>query len=187
MVSILNYLRAMNANLSDDIQSFLDLQTTKEFLAVADKFIQLLETKEIVIEDFVKHAHEILASLYCAGFNLQTIDLKYSDDKSDFDRDSLFENKNVNLIAELGDEGFYWEIFDPCFKQDNDKVLGYLVDDFGDIYRDLKIELEKIKINSDEAVEDALWQLKFNFHHHWGNHCIDALRYFHWYWYNNKL
>lgn len=176
----------MSAKLSDDIQSFLELETTKDFLAVANMFIQLLETKEIVLDDFVKQAHGILGNLYSAGFNLQTIELKYADDKSDFDRDA-FDNKNVNLISELGDEEFYWQTFDPSFKLDDEKVLGLLSDDFGDIYRDLKIELEKIKLNSDEAVEDALWQLKFSFHHHWGNHCIDALRYLHYYWYNNKL
>jgi len=61
------------------------------------------------------------------------------------------------------------------------------VDDFADIYRDLKIELIKIeKIGTDEAVEDALWQIKWSFVHHWGQHCINALRYFHYLYYDGK-
>jgi hypothetical protein len=70
---------------------------------------------------------------------------------------------------------------------DKEPTQGWLVDDFADIYRDLKIELTKIeKIGTDEAVEDALWQLKWSFTNHWGQHCINALRALHYLWYDGK-
>ncbi|WP_425529083.1 DUF5063 domain-containing protein [Leptospira levettii] len=35
-------------------------------------------------------------------------------------------------------------------------------------------------------VEDGLWNLKWSFIHHWGKHCIDALRYLHYLIYDGK-
>ncbi|TGL21037.1 DUF5063 domain-containing protein, partial [Leptospira levettii] len=37
-----------------------------------------------------------------------------------------------------------------------------------------------------EIVEDGLWNLKWSFIHHWGKHCIDALRYLHYLIYDGK-
>lgn len=74
---------------------------------------------------------------------------------------------------------------DPGWKiADKEPTQGWLIEDFSDIYRDLKIELNKIDtIATNEAVEDALWQLKWSFFNHWGNHCINAIRYLHYYCY----
>lgn len=56
-----------------------------------------------------------------------------------------------------------------------------LSDDFMDIYVDLKKSLSQIdKIETDEAIENAFWQLKWGFSNHWGHHCISALRYLHY-------
>jgi hypothetical protein len=109
-------------------------------------------------------------------------------------------NQNQALISTLGKDCFYWEVFDPTYtEQDNgqpgqdwkikdkEPTQGWLVDDFSDIYRDLKIEFEKIKIGTDEAIEDAFWQMKWSFINHWGHHCINALRYLHYLWYDGKL
>jgi len=190
----------MTRQLSNDIFDFLNLYTTKEFLAAANKFVDLIENKTIKKEQFLKQAHSSLIDLYAAGHKLQEIELKYSSAESDFDRDKIFDSNNVELISELGEEAFYWEIFDPTYSEQNgepkigwtitdrEASQGWLVDDFGDIYRDIKIELEKINCTgTNEAVEDALWQLKFGFRNHWGGHAINAMRYLHYYWYNNKL
>ena len=182
----------MTAQLSNDILQFLNLDTTKDFLAAAKKFIDVLEDKTIPKEELLKYYHYALIQLYSTGHNLQEIEIKFSSADSEFNRDQIFDNKNAGLISELGEKAFYSEVFDPTYPAQNgiadgETSRGWLVDDFADIYRDLKIELEKIdKIGTDEAVEDALWQLKFSFRNHWGQHCINAMRYLHYYWYDNK-
>jgi hypothetical protein len=188
--------------ISPDIQTFLDKDSTKNFLKVAGKFIELVETKNISNEQFYRQAHETLIDLYSGGHKLEQIDLKYSSVDTDFGEtdDEFFRNQNQALISTLGKDCFYWEVFDPTYtEQDNgqpgqgwkitDKVptQGWLIDDFADIYRDLKIEIEKLKIETDEAIEDALWQMKWSFINHWGHHCINALRYLHYLWYDGKL
>jgi hypothetical protein len=177
----------MTAQLSNDILSFLNLQTTKDFLVAANKFISILEAEKIQKDDFIRQVHLALIELYSSGHKLQDIELNHSSADSDFDRDKLFDNKNQDLISELGGEAFYFESFDPSYEKEESPSQGWLVDDFADIYRDIKIELEKLKLETNEATEDALWQLKFSFRSHWGGHCINALRYLHYFSYDNKF
>jgi len=187
---------------SHDIQTFLDKETTISFLKVAEDFIELIEAENNSPEQFYKQAHGTLIDLYSSGHKLEQIELKYSSADSNFGKadDEFFKNQNQALISTLGKECFYWEVFDPTYTEnengqpeqgwkitDKEPSQGWLVDDFADIYRDLKIEIEKMKIETDEAVEDALWQMKWSFINHWGHHCVNALRYLHYLWYDGKL
>ena len=178
----------MTNTLSLDIKTFLQKDTTKNFLMTAQMFTDLLEKKDIPKDKFLKEAHTILIDLYLKGHQLEQIDLKYSDADTEFEKsdDELFKNQNQALIALLGDEAFYREIFDPINDKEEEPVQGWLVDAFADIYRDLKIELEKIKIGTDEAIEDAIWQMKWSFFNHWGRHCVSAIRALHFLYYDGK-
>lgn len=182
----------MTTKLSVDIIEFLERNSTQSFLIAARQFIALLEEKGMDKEVFFSKAHAMLLDLYLAGHNLNVINLKYSSVDSNFDDVEEFENKNSGLVAELGFEAYYWEVVDPTYSEkdgeanegrniiDKEPSLGWLVDDFADIYQELKAELSKIDyIKTDEAVEDGLWQLKWGFVHHWGKHSINALRYLH--------
>lgn len=172
--------------LSEELVEFLEQDSTIYFLAAANRFINIIESKEINKQEFIYQSREALADLYATGVKLEGISLRFTGADVDFDRDSLFENKNNNLVRELGHYVNYWEVFDPVYDKNEEPSQGWLVDDYADIYRDLKIEMEKMKIGTNEAVEDALWQLKFSFNYHWGSHCINALRYLHYLLYDNK-
>jgi hypothetical protein len=146
----------MNTEIATDIKEFLERTSTKTFLFAAREFVALLETTIPGKEEFCSKAHTALLELYSAAHKLDQIELKYSSAESDFDRDTIFENKNIGQISELGQEAFYWEIFDPTYSEreeqpntdwtisDREASQGWLVDDFADIYRDLKIELIKL-------------------------------------------
>ncbi|MCB0537754.1 MAG: DUF5063 domain-containing protein [Bacteroidetes bacterium] len=188
--------------LSTEINELLNKKSTTDFLNAARQFVTLLEKGDLDQEEFYKDSHKALSELYRTALELETIELIYSGPESEFkeiDQDEL-RKMNKNLISNLGKDCFYWEVFDPTYTEEDgkpglgwkntDKVptQGWLVDDFADIYANLKEELTKIdQIGTDEAIEDALWQLKFGFNHHWGNHCIDAMRALHYLWYDGKL
>jgi hypothetical protein len=188
----------MSDKLSADIKSLLENDSTKKFLLSAQQFVGLLENKELEKEVFYAKAHAALIDLYSAGHKLEPIGLKYSSHESNFDQNISSEYKNADLISGLGEQTFYWEIFNPNYYEkdgnpgkgweitDKEASQGYLSDDFADIYSELKTGLLQIDIGTDEAVEDALWQLKWSFIHHWGNHCIDALSYLHYLFYDGK-
>lgn len=189
----------MTDKLSEDIKNFLDKDSTKDFLKAARHFVDLLEIEQIDQEEFYLQAHKALVDLYAAGHKLVWIDLKYSDSDKDYDRDDFDRGKNAGKIGDLGEETFYWEVIDPTYTEqdgqpgqgwkitDKEPSQGWLVDDFSDIYNDLKTDLDKIDNNwTDEFVEDALWQMKWGFDHHWGHHCINAMRALHYLWYDGK-
>src|SRR5215204_3834294 len=136
----------MTAQLSNNIIDFLNLDTTRSFLVAAQQFIDILESENISKDNFLKQSHLALIDLYAAGQKLTEIELIYSSADSDFDRDKFFDNKNQNVISELGGQAFYFESFDPTYEKEESPSQGWLVDDFADIYRDLKIELEKLKL-----------------------------------------
>jgi sugar phosphate isomerase/epimerase len=187
--------------LSKEITELLKKESTIEFLAAARQFIKLVENSNLSNELFYKESHKSLATLYQTALNLENVDLIYSGPESEFkgiNKDEL-RKQNIKLISKLGKDSVYWEVFDPTYTEDDGKPgngwklkdkepsQGWLVDDFADIYADLKEEINKIdEIGTDESIEDALWQLKFGFNHHWGNHCINAMRALHFLWYDGK-
>ena len=71
----------------------------------------------------------------------------------------------------FGPHDSYWEVFDPY--ADEESVVGSLSDDFLDIYRDLKRGLVAFDAGHEQ---DAVWEWRFHFDHHWGEHAVDALR-----------
>ncbi len=163
-----------------DIQEFLERDTTQNFLNAAHQFIELLELEIINRDDFFKRAHMALINLYASGHKFEEIELKLEKKELDFNKSISFENKNLNQISTLGYDTKYRKVFNPINKNVHELIQGDIALDFEDIYCDLKNELEKMKIGTNEAVEDALWQMKFSFTMHWGNHCIDALRAMHY-------
>ncbi|WP_296317877.1 DUF5063 domain-containing protein [Winogradskyella sp. UBA3174] len=176
-------------NLSKEIQSLLESKETQYFLKVARGFIELIEVKHIKEKEFYLEIHKKLSELYNAGLSLNSVELIHSNENTEFKiaTEKRLEGKNVNLISSLGKDCFYWEVFDPTYEKENESTQGWLVDDIGDIYADLKEEVYKIdQIGTDEAIEDGLWQLKFGFTSHWGNHCVNALRALHYIYYEGK-
>ncbi len=187
---------------STEITELLNKKSTTDFLNAARQFVTLLENGDLNQETFYKDSHKALSELYRTALELETVELIHSGPNSKFDeidKDEL-RKMNKNFISNLGKDCFYWEVFDPTYTEENGKpghgweitdrepTPGWLVDDFADIYADLKEELTKIdQIGTDESIEDALWQLKFGFNHHWGNHCIDAMRALHYLWYDGKV
>jgi hypothetical protein len=55
------------------------------------------------------------------------------------------------------------------------------LDDLGDIYKDLQYSLRVFDLQIADSQENALWQFKFDFVKHWGEHCINALRALHFF------
>jgi len=187
--------------LSKEISAMLEKDSIVEFLATARQFIKLMEDDKLSQELFYKEAHKSLADLYQTALRLENVELNYSGLESEFaiDKDELRKH-NKERISNLGKDSFYWEVFDPTYTEedgkpghgwkitDKDASQGWLVDDFTDIYTDLKKEIFKIdEIGTDESIEDALWQLKYGFYAHWGNHCINAIRALHYLWYDGKI
>ena len=67
----------------------------------------------------------------------------------------------------------YRKVFDPYAEPIDSELVGDVIDDLGDIYRDLQRGLEHWR---NGRVAEALWEWRFNFQIHWGEHATSALR-----------
>lgn len=65
----------------------------------------------------------------------------------------------------------YWEVFNPYSLEE--PVGASLSDDISDIYQDIK---RGILLYEQKEKIQAIWQWKFHFDIHWGNHTVDAVR-----------
>ena len=75
----------------------------------------------------------------------------------------------------------YWEVFDPY--EEGAPVGGSLSDDLLDVYGDLRRGLALWEqggvTKRGELRIAAIWEWRFQFEIHWGDHAIDALRALH--------
>jgi len=156
--------------------------TTKEaldFLQVARRYCFFVETERAEGRDYHIKAREILTTLYHAALYLPEVSTTSNEDFDARVPDDQIKETMKRLDGNIGKGRFYWDVFDPTDEKDTEPVCFDLVDDLVDIYRDVKRGLLIYDLNPLEAKEHGLWQLKFSFETHWGQHCIDALRALH--------
>jgi Domain of unknown function (DUF5063) len=73
----------------------------------------------------------------------------------------------------LGRDDFYWTVV-PFGDDAREEFGGVLQDDLFDIYRDLRDP-----VDAGVAEAEAVWEWRFSFWTHWGEHLVDALRIIH--------
>ena len=91
---------------------------------------------------------------------------------SDSDWSKLFQS----LRQKLGDADLYQEIFNPI--EGKNSVTASLADDIADVYRDLRDGLSLANVEA-ASPADVIWEWRFGFYSHWGNHAMNALRTMH--------
>ncbi|WP_286228488.1 DUF5063 domain-containing protein [Neobacillus mesonae] len=74
----------------------------------------------------------------------------------------------------LDEYDHYWKVFNPYHL--DEPVGASLSDDILDIYKDVK---KGIILYEKNKYSEAIWEWKFNFEIHWGNHAVDAIRALH--------
>jgi len=77
------------------------------------------------------------------------------------------------LQEKLEDWDRYSEVFDPA--RDMDAIVGSLADDLADTYFDLKEGLALQEAGETEPSR-VIWEWRFSFDIHWGEHALSALR-----------
>ena len=92
-----------------------------------------------------------------------------------------FQAVIFSVAEQLGSAHYYWHVFDPTNDLDTTPVCGDLLDNLGDIYKDLKCSLMIFGLGKEDCEEIALWHLKFDFDAHWSEHCVNALSAMHLY------
>ena len=160
---------------NEKIQSVI--QSARQFCNLIDAAM----TGKYQQEDFIDLLHLRLVDLYNCSLYIPKIGefVKYKSEKRKAIKDSnrvLYEK----LTQILGVYTDYSESFDPLLIESEDNYSqGWLVDDIADIYKDINEVLELLDKNTDEHVQEGLWNLRFTFGTHWGTHAVNAIRFLH--------
>jgi len=119
-----------------------------------------------------------VSSLYAAALELPP---PFTPGMSDDGAEVEPPSGSVGVVAARASElplQVYWEVFDPMATRCEEPIAVSIVDDLGDIYRDVASGL--VLFESGDR-DEALWERAFNFRIHWGEHATGALRALHAY------
>ncbi len=157
----------------------LEQEETRDFLKASRDFCAFIESIDKSADTYLRQLQALLLTLYQRATVLPWIESEFNQKFEVNLPESDIENILRNLSSKIGADRYYWTVFDPTDDTDKEAVYGDLVDDIGDIYKDVKRGLLIFDIGTIGAKEVALWDLKFMFERHWGKHTIDALRTLH--------
>lgn len=122
-----------------------------------------------------------LLRLYATALELQWVESKSNAEFDDPLQDADIKPLRDSISQRLQGSQYYWHVFDPTDEEDITPVCGDLVDDLGDMYKDLKNAITIFNLGKPGCKENALWNFKFLFEKHWDDHCINALSAIHYY------
>jgi len=143
-------------------------QVATAFAVRARRYCSFLETMRTLTPQVrIRTTIRLLTELVGAATELPEL--------SDSDVDSGTEVERVTAPSfDFNTVDLYYEVFDPFVR--DALVLGSLSDDLGGIYVDLR---EGLDLMDGGHRNDAIWQWRFGYQTHWGDHAVDALRALH--------
>lgn len=152
-----------------------------EFADVAGAFCEAVaNVHSWTPEAQLDRIHRLLPRAYSAALQLPDTSVLFDDrdDAAEPQPDAVHAPiappRGLDQLANfLGLRRFYREVFDPYAEPSEGEVTGDIIDDLGDIYRDLQRGLLHWQSGTPG---EALWEWRFNFQSHWGEHATSALR-----------
>ena len=138
----------------------------KEFYDLAQEYCSFV-SEYFINQDTAPDLMEILMKLYVAALHLPDADPDTAEPSAD---------DPEPLSIDLGDDvpQYYWEVPDPFVLEE--PVCGDLAEDLAEIGKDLGRGMAEYE---EDRIGDALFEWKFLFDSHWGQHAADALRALH--------
>ncbi len=157
------------------------------FGVIARRYCAIVEAAATIGKtEFLLELYRILPELVLEAIRLPDIDSDAAEEDDPKNVPPILQRPAMSdgewgllyglLKEKFGDSTLYWTVFDPL--KNDEAIPGSLADDVADVYRDL---LEGVSlIDKYVANTEAIWEWRFGFHSHWGDHAISALRTIHW-------
>lgn len=163
-------------------EEILKAPTFTAYYQAAMDFCAFIEQQKPGLpQDFLLATRRYLVRLYDAASALPWVDLQSDQDYDDTLAAITFQATPSSIAERLGEARYYWHVFAPIDDGEHTPVCGDLLDDLGDIYKDVRSALLVFHLGQPDCQENALWQFKFDFDAHWDRHCVNALSAIHFY------
>ena len=167
-----------------------DTPAVASFRIVASRFISVIRDHDSYSAPELLHlVHPLLAELYASGFVLPVKPESAYDEDEDYEDDYVvpaadpvaLEQHHARwravFFALKTQFGPRWDsyqiVFDSYAAQPEEPVTGSLADDLSDILLDLE-RGEQLWMQGE--LDAAVWDWRFGFESHWGEHVTGALR-----------
>lgn len=153
--------------MNNDTENILSQRTIQEIIIVANEFCHLIETVETQSQEIFIHVmQKIMPLLYLKGSLIPEITVSNPDANLHFVTEDDW-NKIFQMVKEkLGKKDVF------LFRSEDDlsaKVETFsIAEDITDIYQDMKDCLKLLQLNTQDAQENAIFELRQLFFNHWG-------------------
>jgi hypothetical protein len=140
---------------------------------VATEYFEIIEkSASLSRRQFLESVQRLVADLYRLALSLPQVKPDTADGPQDRITNEQWRAIYNQLDRTLGEANIYWLVLDPADPKDHDAIAHTLSDGLADIYRDLK---NCVPDGLEAFDNDALWNLRFSFETHWGQHAVSAL------------
>jgi hypothetical protein len=140
--------------------------SAEDFAVRARAFLEFVNRAgTLALPDRLLAVRSQLVDVYTAALSLPLVELAEDVDA---------QTSPIPPRLDFGEHDEYWEVFDPYIEAE--ALIGSLSDDVSDVYADLARGLVLWTAGKRDA---AVWEWRFAFDTHWGDHAIDALRALH--------
>jgi uncharacterized protein DUF5063 len=163
---------------NDDQSKFAE-----DFRRTAERYCALVEkSQELDRMSFLSQLQLILPELINVAASLPQVALGNHANESEPDIDhpappsaeqQRWHQIYVQLESILGSDS-YWDVFDS--RQVGEPERASLSIDIYEIYSDMK---DALALQGRQGATETLWDWRFEFHSHWGNHAVSALKAIH--------
>jgi hypothetical protein len=156
-----------------------DTKPVLDFIEVATQYCEIIEGRESRTKiKLLKEAFILFPQLCLYGMKLPEIERFNYYDYSELTEisDKMWSEVYTSLKHKLKRWDYYKEMSDPYNKKVKISMYGILSCDLSEIYEDIKLGLMAWENATPARKLSIIWNWKFGFEHHWGDHATSAFR-----------
>ncbi len=150
-----------------------------EFTTVANEVCKFLENPTSTeVASLLSTLQKVLPFLYMKATLLPQTELLFDDGNEKFVTEEDWQSIHSRLLSIVGKYDSYLELMDEEAETDEAKVCS-ISENLADIYQDLKDYSSLFQIGAEEVMNDALWEVKYNFQRYWGIKVLSTMNTIH--------
>lgn len=163
-----------------DTKSIVYSRNVVEFATVAREYCAFLENvKTHSRKSFISASQKLLPLLYYKSSLLPETEPIYDDGNEKFVTEDYYFDIQNSLKQLLGPHDDFLEIYDPRANEGEGHYVASLSEYLSDVWQDLKNFTMLYQVGKADAMNDALWECRSNFHEYWGIRLANSIRAMH--------
>ena len=166
-------------------QRVSDTKPVREFIDVVTKYVHLIDSRnklsgiKILQQSFI-----LLPQMCLCGMKLPDIHRMSDYELPKKDVKEFFEIYN-SIQSKIKRNDVYHQVFDPFNTDDIQLTSISISNDLSEVYQDINQGLREWESASADDRRRIIWDWKFGFENHWGNHATSAFKALYWLLYSH--